>query len=141
MAKTEVTVEVIIHATENIDKIFDAVFELFGIEKKEFDVQELSGHFDNPITLIRARLAKKKADHIIKKLFSGLPENQVHGIMDSLDERIQNSTLHLRLDKQEFVKGNLTLQENDAVKVKIYTPVYQKKETINTYAALLRSTM
>jgi RNA binding exosome subunit len=44
--------------------------------------------------------------------------------------------LHIRLGKQELVRRNLVLQENDAVKVKIYTPVYSKKDTARIYTKL-----
>lgn len=135
--KVEVTVEVIIHATEDEKKIFDSFFDVFGLEESEFTKEELVGHYENPITFLRAKITKSKAKNFIKKLVSSLPEDQISEVIDDIEDRIQDSMLHIRLGKQELVKRNLVLQENDAVKVKIYTPVYSKKDTAKIYTNLL----
>lgn len=135
--KVEVTVEVIIHATEDERKIFDSFLDVFGIEESEFTKENLVGHYENPITFVRAKIAKSKAKSFIKKLVSSLPESELAEIIDDVENRIQDSVLHIRLGKQEIVKRNLVLQENDAVKVKIYTPVYSKKDTVKIYTKLL----
>ncbi|MGQ0376667.1 MAG: RNA-binding domain-containing protein [Nitrososphaerota archaeon] len=135
--KVEVTVEVIIHATEDERKIFDSFFDVFGIEESEFTKEQLVGHYENPITFLRVKITKSKAKSFIKKLVSNLPEDQLAEIIDDLENRIQDSVLHIRLGKQELVKRNLVLQENDAIKVKVYTPVYSKKDTVKIYTKLL----
>lgn len=135
--KVEVTVEVIIHATEDEKKIFDSFFDVFGLEESEFTKEQLVGHYENPIIFLRAKITKGKAKNFIKKLVSSLPEDQIAEIIDDIENRIQDSMLHIRLGKQELVKRNLALQENDAVKVKIYTPVYSKKDTAKIYTKLL----
>jgi len=135
--KVEVTVEVIIHATEDERKIFDSFLDVFGIEESEFTKENLVGHYENPITFVRAKITKSKAKSFIKKLVSSLPESELAEIIDDVENRIQDSVLHIRLGKQELVKRNLVLQENDAVKVKIYTPVYSKKDTVRIYTKLL----
>jgi RNA binding exosome subunit len=135
--KVEVTVEVIIHATEDEKKIFDSFFDVFGLEESEFAKEQLVGHYENPIIFLRAKITKSKAKNFIKKLVSSLPEDQISEVIANIENRIQDSMLHLRLGKQELVKRNLVLQENDAVKVKIYTPVYSKKDTVKIYTKLL----
>lgn len=135
--KVEVTIEVILHATEDERKIFDSFLELFGIEEPEFTKEQLVGHYENPITFLRAKITKNKASSFIKKLVLQLPHDQLSEIIDNIENRIQDSMLHIRLGKQELVKRNLVLQENDAVKVKIYTPVYSKKDTAKIYTKLL----
>jgi hypothetical protein len=135
--KVEVTVEVIIHATEDEKKIFDSFFDVFGLEESEFAKEHLVGHYENPIIFLRAKITKSKAKNFIKKLVSSLPEDQISEVIANIENRIQDSMLHLRLGKQELVKRNLVLQENDAVKVKIYTPVYSKKDTVKIYTKLL----
>jgi len=135
--KVEVTIEAILHATEDERKIFDSFFELFGIEEEEFAKEQLMGHYENPIMFLRAKIAKNKAKNFIKKLVSKLPEDQLDEIMGDIENRVQDSMLHIRLGKQELVRRNLILQEKDAVKVKIYTPVYSKKDTAKLYTKLL----
>jgi RNA binding exosome subunit len=135
--KVEITVEVIIHATENERKIFDLFLDVFEIEESEFTKENLVGHYENPITFVRAKITKSKAKSFIKKLVSSLSESELAEIIDGIENRIQDSVLHIRLGKQELVKRNLVLQENDVVKLKIYTPVYSKKDTAKIYTKLL----
>lgn len=134
--KVEVTIEVIIHATEDERKIFDSFLDMFGIEETEFEKEQLVGHYENPIIFLRAKITKNKASNFIKKLVSNLPQDQLSEVINDMENRVQDSMLHIRLGKQELVKRNLVLQENDAVKVKIYTPVYTKKDTVRIYAKL-----
>ena len=138
--KIEVTVDVIIHATEDITKFFDAFEELFQIKKENFVVQNLKGHFDNPITTLHVKLIKKAARNFVEKLISDLPKKQQQELLGSLEERIHNSAFHLRLDKQKLVSGKLDLREKDPVKVKIFTPIYNKKDSAKIYSELLKVT-
>ncbi len=136
--KIEVTVDVIVHATEDITKIFDAFEELFQIKQKKFNIQNLKGHFDNPITMLQAKLTKKDAKSFVEKLVSNLPKDQQKELLESLEERIYNSAFHLRLDKQKLVVGQVDLRDKDPVKVKIFTPIYNKKDTTKIYSELLK---
>ncbi len=129
--KLEITIDVIIHATEDIKKFYDAFEESFGITKKQFDIQELTGHFDNPITILTVQITKDAARQIIDKI------KDISEILEPLDQRMDDSSLYIRLDKQEFVQGNIVLGEENAIKLKIYTPVYNKKEILQAYQALL----
>ncbi|MFB5597519.1 MAG: RNA-binding domain-containing protein [Nitrosopumilaceae archaeon] len=137
--KIQVTIDVIIHATEDVSKIFDAFKEMFDLKKEEFSIQNLMGHFDNPIILLNAKISKKQASNFVKTLVSKMSSNQIECILESIDERLENSGLYLRLDKEEFVNGNLAIQEKNSVKLKIYTPIYKKTEVVKTYSNLLKS--
>jgi RNA binding exosome subunit len=139
MATTiEVTIDVIIHATEDASKFFDVFEEMFGLKKDEFSIQNLTGHFDNPITLLNAKISKKQAANFVKILISKISPEQIDEIIENIEERLENSNLHLRLDKEEFVNGDLVIQEKNSVKLKIYTPIYKKTETVKTYSNLLK---
>ncbi len=135
--KLEVTIEVIAHATEDVDKILESFFEKFEIEEDIFSKENLTGHFENPITLLRAKFKKKEAKKILEKLVKNIPENDFSQIIDDIENRIQNSTLHLRFGKQHLIKGRMIPQEKDAIKLKIFTPSYKKDETVKNYVKLL----
>ncbi len=137
--KIEVTIEIIIHATEDISKFFNIFEEMFGLKKEEFSLQNLTGHFDNPITLLNAKITKKSANNFVNTLVSKMSQEQIEQIIENIEERVENSKLHLRLDKEEFVNGKLVIQEKNSVKLKIYTPIYRKIETVKTYTTLLKS--
>jgi RNA-binding protein len=135
--KLEVTIEIIVHATEDLKTIFDAFEKLFGIKEEVFSKKNLSGHFENPITMINAKITKTKAENFIQKLVMKMPKGQLDELIGDLENRIQNSTLHVRLGKQDLIQGIVSLQEKDVIKLKIFMPIYQKKNTLKNYIHLL----
>ena len=135
--KLEVTVEIIVHATEDIKTILDAFEKLFEIKEEGFSKKNLTGHFENPITLLNAKITKTMAENFIKKLVMKIPKGQLDELIGDLENRIQNSALHVRLGKQDLIQGMVSLQEKDVIKLKIFMPIYQKKNTLKNYADLL----
>jgi RNA-binding protein len=138
--KLEIKIEVIAHATEDVDKILESFFEHYEIEPDSFSKEELTGHFDNPIVVLRANFKKNEAKKTLESIISKIPEGYFSQIIDDIENRIQNSTLHLRFGKQEMIKGDIIPQEKDAVKLKIFTPSYKKDQTVENYVKLLTGT-
>ena len=136
--KLETTIEIISHATEDPNKIVESFFELFEIPEEEFSKNELTGHFENPITVLNAKISKKKGKDFFQKLISKIPKDQIEEFIDDIENRIQDSTLHMRVSKQDMIMGIIRLQEKDVVKLKIFTPIYRKKDIVKTYVELLR---
>ncbi|MCH6585805.1 MAG: exosome protein [Thaumarchaeota archaeon] len=135
--KLEVTVEIIVHATEDLKTILDAFEKLFEVKEEGFSKKNLTGHFENPITMLNAKITKTKAENFIKKLVMKIPKGQLDELIGDLENRIQNSSLHVRLGKQDLIQGVVSLQEKDVIKLKIFMPIYQKKNTLKNYADLL----
>ena len=121
--KIEVTIDVIIHSTEDITKIFQVFEELLEIKEENFTINETTGHFDNPIIMLNAKIVKKEAQKFMKKLLGLLSDDQIDELVEEIDERTIDSRFHMRLDKQELIKGNLEFQEKDRIKIKIHTPI------------------
>ena len=130
-------IDLILHATEDFQKISEPLNELFGIEKEEITKQELSGHFGNPILMLHVMIKKKRADQFIKKLVSLIPKDAMIELLTNIEERIFESSLYVRFSKQNLVKKTLTFEEKDPVRITIYTPTYVKKEMPNAYRKLL----
>ena len=135
--KLKVTVEIIVHATEDLKTILDAFEKLFEVKEEGFSKKNLTGHFENPITMLNAKITKTKAENFIKKLVMKIPKGQLDELIGDLENRIQNSSLHVRLGKQDLIQGVVSLQEKDVIKLKIFMPIYQKKNTLKNYAHLL----
>ncbi|WP_428325813.1 RNA-binding domain-containing protein [Nitrosopumilus sp.] len=135
--KIEITIDAIVHATEDISKIFES-FEILELKEEDFTVNETTGHFDNPILLLNVKIVKKQALNFLKRLVELLPSEQVEGLVDEIEERTVDSRFHMRLDKQELVKGNITVSEKDTIKLKIHTPIYNKKDTIKTFTEIFQ---
>ena len=136
--KIEVTIDVIIHATEDISRIFQSFEELLDLKEENFTIQETTGHFDNPITMLNAKIVKKEAQNFMKKLLGLLSIEQINQLIEEIEERTVDSRFHMRLDKQELVKGNLVLREKDTIKIKIYAPIYNKKNTVKIFTEIFQ---
>ena len=140
MAKQlEVTVEIIFHATEDSKKIFEPMFKLFQIQEGEFSQERILGHYGNPIFLAKTMLTKKRAEDFVENLVSRVSKSQMDDLLDNINMYFEDSALFLRVGKNDLVRGVVSLQQNNAVKIRIKTPIYKKDELTKTYTKLLRT--
>ena len=136
--KLEISIDVIAHATEDIEKIINS-FEIFGIPHEDFSVNETSGHFENPIFLINVQLTKKSSQKFLEKFLKNISNEEKLKIIEEIEERTQDSRLHIRLSKQDLINGKISFQEQDTIKIKIHTPIYNKKNTVKIFSEILSS--
>ncbi len=134
----EVTIEIIVHATEDKKKIFDSAYELLEIKEEEFVEEKLAGHFGNPILLLKVKLAKKRAEEFIQRLVSKISKVQMDEFLQDMEMHFEDSSLFMRIGKQNMVRRIVNLQQEDAVKIKISIPVYKKSDLSKTYLELLK---
>jgi RNA-binding protein len=134
----EITIDVIVHATEDITKIFQSFSEFLNIKEDEFTINETTGHFDNPITILNVKIIKKQAQNFINKLLELLPNEQINELVEEIEERTVDSRFHMRLDKQELINGKLRVKEKDTIKIKIHTPIYNKKDTVKIFTEIFQ---
>jgi RNA binding exosome subunit len=136
--KLEVTIDVIIHATEDISKFFKSFEDMFELKEENFSVNHTTGHFENPIITLNAKIEKNQAQKFVGKLTDTLSNDQIKELIEEIEERTVDSRFHIRFDKQEFIKGNLVFKEKDAIKVKIHTPIYNKKDTVKIFSKIFQ---
>ena len=137
--KIEITINVIVHATEDISKIYDAFEEILGIDKSQFTVKETTGHFENPIILLNTEIVRQDARDFMKKILELFSESQINKLIEEIEERTIDSRFHVRLDKQELVKGNLEISEKDTIKIRIHTPIYNKKNLVKLFTEVFQN--
>ena len=137
--KLEITIDVIAHATEDISKIFQSFNDVLEIEENDFTLTETTGYFDNIIIVLNTKIIKKQAKIFMKKFLKLLSNNQINQLIEEIEERTIDSKFHFRLDKQELVKGKIELSEKDTVRIKIHTPIYNKKDTIKIFSEIFQS--
>ncbi|HXV38556.1 MAG TPA: RNA-binding domain-containing protein [Nitrosopumilaceae archaeon] len=135
----EITVEVIIHATEDRKKILDSIFTIFEIKEDEFTEEKLVGHFGNTILLLKTKLTKKRAQEFIRNVISKISKVQMTDFFDNIDMHFEGSSLFLRISKQDIIRNTINIQQNDAMKIKISMPVYKKSDLVKNYRDLLKS--
>ncbi len=136
--KIEVTIDVIIHATEDISKIFQSFEVLLELKEENFTIHETTGHFDNSIIMLNAKIVKKEARNFMKKLLGLLSIEQINELIEEIEERTIDSRFHMRLDKQELMRGNFVFGEKETIKIKIHTPIYNRKNTVKTFTEIFQ---
>ena len=134
----EVKINLILHATENEKKVFEELENNFQIEQSEFQVEEVSGHFNNPILLISSKLKRKTAQDFVSLFFSKMKKEEFEEIFNYVEDYVTSSGLSLRISKQKLMSGILAMSKEDTIKINISTPVYVKNETKKIYQELMR---
>jgi RNA binding exosome subunit len=136
--KIEITINVIVHVTEDILKIFQSFEDYLDLKESDFTVNETIGHFENPIIILNAKIVKKQAQNFMRKLLGLLSAKQISQLIDEIEERTEDSRFHMRVDKQELIKGNLVVSEKETIKIKIHTPIYNKKDTVKIFTEIFQ---
>ena len=134
----EVKINLILHATENEKKVFEELENNFQIEQSEFQVEEVSGHFNNPILLISSKLKRKTAQNFVSLFFSKMKKEEFEDVFNYVEDYVTSSGLSLRISKQKLMSGILALSREDTIKINISTPVYVKNKTKEIYQELMR---
>jgi len=134
--KIEITIDVIVHATEDIAKIFQSFEDVLNLKEDDFMLEEVEGHYENPIIMLKAKIVKKQAQNLMSKMLELLPVEQINELTEEIGERTDDSKFHMRLDKQELIKGNLIVSEKETIKLKIHTPIYNKKDTVKIFTEI-----
>ncbi|HUS78833.1 MAG TPA: RNA-binding domain-containing protein [Patescibacteria group bacterium] len=117
---TWVQLSVLAHATDDLDKVEGAMLNVVDEVEVRLRRRDLKGYYKDPITLVSAEIKRKKAargvfEHVIRSLSS----LDVNTLLDEIDERTDESgNLYLRLDKQKALRGVLTLNRSDPIRMK-----------------------
>ncbi len=132
---SRIRIEAFSHATEDPSKVREAMLSIIPSSlrgKVKIKREMLQGYYGNPIIVLRAVI---KDPNMIRESIM-----QIASKMDSLDKKLLESTLDLRLDKSKtlyirFSKedayyGNLVLKDHDdVIKVSItFSSMIRKRE-------------
>ena len=134
----EVKINLILHATENEKKVLEELESNFHIDQSDFQVEQVSGHFNNPITLISSKLKRKIAQDFVSLFFSKMKKEEFDDVFNYVEDYVTSSGLSLRISKQKLMSGILEISKEDTIKINISTPVYVKNETKKIYQDLMR---
>ena len=134
----EVKINLILHATEDENKVIEELEKKFDIEQKDFVIEQIPGHFNNPILLISSKLKRKPAHNFVSLFFSKMKRDEFQEIFDDVENFVTSSGLSLRISKQNLVSGILTISKEDTIKINISTPVYVKNEKKKIYQELMK---
>ena len=127
--KVSLIIEIILHATEDVNKIENALQNIFDINTEDLEKEEMTGHFGNLITILKTKLSKNNAKKLISTLISKISNDDIDILEQKIDEMNTNSGLEIRISKQDLIRGKITFRKKDSVKLTITIPVYKKNET------------
>ncbi|MGC8631036.1 MAG: RNA-binding domain-containing protein [Thermoprotei archaeon] len=104
-----VEVRALCHATEDEDKVKGALSFLTGTNK--IVEEKLTGVYGEPIIMMKVKEQGKEAMAAYERLISD--EKNRQKLIDDLDLRLEGWKLHVRLDKQDLVKGSICVGSGD----------------------------
>jgi RNA binding exosome subunit len=124
-------VRIIIHATEDKNKVLESICGIFRIDADRFRHTELIGHWGNRISLLTGNLESAEANRLVKKILlslSSVEKNQLSSASHSfIDEK---GNLYLRLDKQRICQKRISLSDTDSIRFK-FKPARRFKANSN----------
>lgn len=104
------TVEVFVHATEEKEKVVDAVRNVLGegaFSACAFEESHAEGYHRNPIEILLWTL---RSSSMVGKVFRRMVEELGEELLSQLEERVDDEgVLHIRLDKMKAYQGEVEL--------------------------------
>jgi RNA binding exosome subunit len=129
-----IDIRVFAHATEELEKILNAVRNIIPEELVEtitFKKTSLTGHHGNPITLLEARVKEKNAvQAVFKKLASSLSPLDKELLRNEIRQHLDGGNLYIRLDKQSAYLNEVKLCTTDPIHFRIHFQKHRPEEII-----------
>jgi len=117
---SSVEFSVLIHATENENKVISTIFDFIGQPRESVNVETLKtdGHWKNPILRYKISV-NADVDKIFDKMYANLVESYGE---DDVRKYVENNTdrkrvIYMRLDKQKFCLGKAILYDRDSIRL------------------------
>ena len=111
------------HATEDLDKVIEAVQHVLPSDHMEdivFKKSNLRGHYGNPITFFEAKIKNKETIRaLVENLSSHLSELDKETLSREIHLHVEKGSLYIRLDKQAALQGKLKLCTSDPIRLRI----------------------
>jgi len=115
------------HATEDIDKVKDILYELAG-EDIEIETSEAEGYYGNPIEILETTISRNRD---MDEFFKKIPEDIIQDLLDTVERRVdERCNFFFRLDKEGRLDEGLLLSDGEnTVKVRARVESYPAKRS------------
>ncbi len=128
----EVEISAFSHATEDEDKVEEAMKNLLPEENRDLWLtrKTLKGYHGDPITIVTGKIRTNKgATGVLRRVAHELSSLDQQRLLDELEVRLdEGGNLYIRLDKQSAYLGKVRLLETDPVKMKFRLRVPHGKD-------------
>jgi RNA-binding protein len=126
------TISVVIHATEDKDKVISKIVKVLSLNSARFQEFNTRGHWGNQIVLLNLSLGKT--------IYTSLGDNKKTAFLSSLEQSIDEKyNLYVRIDKQSICREEISLSDQDSIKIKFRPSKFRQSNKSETYRELLSS--
>ncbi|AWR97267.1 hypothetical protein DFR86_06670 [Acidianus sulfidivorans JP7] len=118
MKVNNISIMVFSYETEDYDKIIDALNSFLKdfLDYINISKESVNGHYGDKITLIRYEIKGKVCEKLFTYLISNFDQTDLLYFISTIDDRIEKSKIHIRIDKQRFLLDHkLYLKDSDDV--------------------------
>src|SRR2546425_10605997 len=117
----KVTLSAIVHAAEDPDKIVLAMHGVGPDAEARPERRRASGHYGNEIQTVRLLISdRSRAESFVIYFWRRLSLVDQTEMIDNLSGYLDESgRLHIRIDKQEAVNGNIILGQTEPIRIEI----------------------
>ena len=134
------TISVVIHATEDKDKVISKIVKVLSLNSARFQEFNTRGHWGNEIVLLNLSLGQTLAGKILKTIYTSLGNNKKTAFLSSLEQSIDEKyNLYVRIDKQSICREEISLSDQDSIKIKFRPSKFRQSNKSETYRELLSS--
>ena len=132
-------IELVIHATEDRQKVLLSIENILGIRPDEFATNGVKGHFGNEILRLKANINGRKATEIAYRIAGMMSDTDRTYMHDNFDLYVdEKNSLYIRISKQKLFERRVVLSQTDSLKVKLRTVRrFQREREIEIYRKFL----
>jgi RNA binding exosome subunit len=115
-------VSAIVHATEDAERVHQALIRLFpnGFLSFKRETRRFYGHYGNEIHMIDLSIRGGLANSLLAHVWKSLASFDRASVLSELDSHVDTSgALHLRFDKEEAFRGIVKLKDQDPIKFQL----------------------
>ena len=128
----KVTINVIIHSTEDVSKIVQSLSDVLEVESDYMTTKQTTGYFGNTIVMLDCNLLKKQAKRFVKTLIELFTSDEIEQLIHQIPQRVEDSRFHMRLDKQKLVQGKAIISDDGGIKIGIKVISYSKNDNMTS---------
>ena len=134
------TISVVIHATEDKDKVISKIVKVLSLNSARFQEFNTRGHWGNQIILLNLSLGQTLAGKILKTIYTSLGDDKKTAFLSSLEQSMDEKyNLYVRIDKQSICREEISLSDQDSIKIKFRPSKFRQSNKSETYRELLSS--
>jgi hypothetical protein len=123
-------VEAFCHATEDLNKVTEALLNVLPFEDVKFEKESYEGSFGNEILSVSAEFDKQQdIKKVLGKIKSGLPANELNDL-EVGEHLTDDGEFWMRLDKQKAYEGRVALGGEDTIQIKGKVAAFPAKREI-----------